>query len=870
MTAPATDQATDQVTDPGTDPATGPARAEDLDTRRALVRTATPVRNGIDLVEVLSNHRGTAGHVPLAPQQRTLLVHLLRGPVPADLDADRIAILGGARPDPRLNPVRVTWAYPALDVVGGNGQDPVAALAGVSAADRTLVSRALADDQRDGVLVVRTSSSGDWSTYVLALLGPGGQGYPDGFDEQLCREPFTFTVDCPDPLDCACRSDCPDPPADTPLLDYLARDYPALRTRLLDRFAELVPNWSDTNPADPAVTLLELFAYLGDRMTLWQDAVAPEAYLPTARRRTSVRRHARLLDYRVHEGCAARTWVTFQVPPGGATTLAARTPIAALPAALAASTPGASAAEVIDAGGAVFETMHPATVSSERNALALHGWGDVSACLPAGTTTAFLAHPSAADPQLRTGDVLVLTPVDEDERTVTGEQARRQAVRLIADPVTREDPYATVDGGPARVLQIRWAALDALRYPLPISRRRSDGTAGVAARALANVALAEHAATLPPAPLQPAQVPQQQRYAPHLPTAGVAWADEHIDRASAAAALRVDPRRARAQIALDDGMRTWRAAPDLLFAGRLDPVVVAEPEESRDVQLRFGDGISGRLPAPGDTFRAYLRVGGGAGGNVGPDVLTTVLRTPGSAVPAGLGVTNPLPALGGTDPEPLEAVRELAPHAFRSQLRAVTSRDHAITAGTVAGVQHAIARRRWTGSWYAHEVTLDVIGGHTRSGAVAEGVRTLLELRRMTGVDVALAPPVQVPLEIVVGVCVGDGYLRADVRAALTRAMSSQQLPAGRGFFHPDNFTFGQPLYVSDLIAAIMAVPGVTWVDVEDSDRGPLRFRRLGRPGGQDLDRGRIDAQPREVLRADGDPSMPEHGRFDVVLRGGS
>ena len=37
--------------------------------------------------------------------------------------------------------------------------------------------------------------------------------------------------------------------------------------------------------------------------------MATEAYLQTARRRVSVRRHARLVDYYLHEGCNARAWV---------------------------------------------------------------------------------------------------------------------------------------------------------------------------------------------------------------------------------------------------------------------------------------------------------------------------------------------------------------------------------------------------------------------------------------------------------------------------------------------------------------------------------------------------------------------------------
>jgi predicted phage baseplate assembly protein len=432
----------------------------------------------------------------------------------------------------------------------------------------------------------------------------------------------------------------------------------------------------------------------------------------------------------------------------------------------------------------------------------------------------------------------------------------------------RDDPLAPG----TTVLEIAWGAADALRVPLPIARRRSDGTAGVAAVALANVVLAEHAATLPAAALEPPQVPDSGEYRPLLPAAGAAWADETVDRTSAAASLRVDPRRARAQVLLDDGSRTWQAVPDLLASGRLDPHVVAEPDESRRVTLRFGDGVCGRRPAAGSVVSAHVRIGGGVAGNVGPDVLTTVLGTSIAPAPEGLSVTNPLAAVGGTEPESAQAVRELAPHAFRTQLRAVTSADYAATATEVEQVQRAVARRRWTGSWYAQQVTLDLVAAHARDAALVDSVQQRLEARRLAGVDVELAPPVPVPLHIVVGVCVADGYLRADVRAALVARMSAGVMPDGRrGFFHPDEFTFGQSLYVSDLVAAVMSVPGITWVDVDDEgEAGELRFRRLGRDPRGEVAAARIDAAAREVLRADSDPSTPENGRFDVVLRGGS
>src|SRR4030095_14228357 len=64
---------------------------------------------------------------------------------------------------------------------------------------------------------------------------------------------------------------------------------------------------------DIGIALVEILAYAGDYLSYYQDAVGTEAYLDTARKRISVRRHARLVDYKLHEGCNARTWICLEV-----------------------------------------------------------------------------------------------------------------------------------------------------------------------------------------------------------------------------------------------------------------------------------------------------------------------------------------------------------------------------------------------------------------------------------------------------------------------------------------------------------------------------------------------------------------------------
>ncbi len=62
---------------------------------------------------------------------------------------------------------------------------------------------------------------------------------------------------------------------------------PASAGLMLDRLAEMLPDWNERNPADLGIALVELMAYAADHLSYYQDAVATEAYLGTARKRVS-------------------------------------------------------------------------------------------------------------------------------------------------------------------------------------------------------------------------------------------------------------------------------------------------------------------------------------------------------------------------------------------------------------------------------------------------------------------------------------------------------------------------------------------------------------------------------------------------------
>jgi hypothetical protein len=112
-------------------------------------------------------------------------------------------------------------------------------------------------------------------------------------------------------------------------------------------------------------------------------------------------------------------------------------------------------------------------------------------------------------------------------------------------------------------------------------------------------------------------------------------------------------------------------------------------------------------------------------------------------------------------------------------------------------------------------------------------------------------------------VCVEPDYFRSDVKAALLQTFSSRRLPDGRrGVFHPDNFTFGQAVYLSPLYAAAEAIDGIASAQI-------TTFQRQGQASHEALDRGKLELGRLEIARLENNPDFPERGVFRVSLEGG-
>jgi hypothetical protein len=363
------------------------------------------------------------------------------------------------------------------------------------------------------VLDIVVDQQGDFSPYLLSIGWSRDDAGVWTFAFDPLDRPFSvagvnFRPGCPIDVDCAPVSTCPPDAVVEPALDYFARDYASFRQMLLDYVAVHNPTWIERSPADLGIALLELFAHEGDHLAYFQDAVANEAFLDTARQRVSAKRHAKLVDYQMHDGRNAWTFVHFAVTAAG--TIAPSStdrPIqlvtrinspmrfdrdpAITPVPQPTSPPGPLLHSLtgLDVAGAAyddyltdpalaavraFELASPVIVDPLNNELHLHTWGNDECCLGRGTTSAHvyaISGLTAVRPPLAAGDFLLMEEVlgPATGNPADADRTHRQVVQIVrVDP----DPSISTTGPQSDAMRDRLflADIDPVTHqPTPVT-----------------------------------------------------------------------------------------------------------------------------------------------------------------------------------------------------------------------------------------------------------------------------------------------------------------------------------------------------------------------------------------------------------------
>lgn len=163
------------------------------------------------------------------------------------------------------------------------------------------------------------------------------------------------------------------------------------------------------------------------------------------------------------------------------------------------------------------------------------------------------------------------------------------------------------------------------------------------------------------------------------------------------------PRGAKSTLEVKINGVLWHEAPSLQGLAKDSRAYILRQDAKGNASILFGDGEHGaRLPSGYEHVRASYGVGLGPEGNVPYGSLNQLQ----SSVAGVEGVTNPIPATGGSGPEGADWIRQNAPTAARTIHRIVSLSDYEDFVRCYSGIGKAQARLLHTGSQEILHITI--------------------------------------------------------------------------------------------------------------------------------------------------------------------
>lgn len=253
----------------------------------------------------------------------------------------------------------------------------------------------------------------------------------------------------------------------------------------------------------------------------------------------------------------------------------------------------------------------------------------------------------------------------------------------------------------------------------------------------------------------------------------------------------------------------WQEVDDLGHLQPTDRAYLLETDDAGKTSVIFGNGKHGaRLPTSIENVQAVYRSGVGTPGNVKAGQISMLATRP-------LGVKsviNPLPATGGADAETLNQARSNVPFGLLSEERLISVQDYANFARVFAGVDKACATK--IGDGQRQYIHISIAGaGNMPIDPSSDIYRNLLLALHNLGdphIPLQLAVCEVVMLIIDATIHLQAGYLWEPVEAAIRSALLEA--------FSFERRQLGQPIFQSEVLGAIQAIPGVDYADMRRLD----------------------------------------------------
>lgn len=628
----------------------------------------------------------------------------------------------------------------------------------------------------------------------------------------------------------------------------LASHFPVLDNRTFDdlvaearaRIPRYTPEWTDYNPGDPGMALIELFAWMTELLSFRLNQVPKLTYL----------KFLELIGIELRSARSASTIITFPVMPSFAGTQA----IVPQRSQVAAAEPDAEGRPI------VFETERTLTALRARLD-AVQAYDGYSHALVSAANAGFADGFHPFGPLATTGAALLLGFDDP------GELPHNVELALGFWPqVPFKEPAPSPCGGedsaipaPATMVWEAWAGSEwrpidvALDETLGLTRsgivlvrtpgkgqavRGKLGAATDKARYWLRARLEKSAYQNAPRLLGVRANAVRATEAQTVEGEILGGSDGTPDQVFALSNTPLLPGSLELEVYETDQPEPWRQVDDFFGRESAEPVYVANCANG---EVRFagvsllGSGKGGRIPianidrAQSNIVARRYRHGGGLRGNVAAGALSAALTLVAGIDPA--GVSNPAAAAGGAEEEDISVAMDRAPRVLKARDRAVTSGDFellAMEAGT-------IARAKAMPLVHPEFPEIDVPGVVTvvvipeLVGSLAEQIevpaprpvesllRTVcgyLDARRMLTTELYVVGPSYVPVSLRLEAVIAPGRDGAEISRALVAAM--------RQFFHPlhggtagKGWPFGGTIRYAELYRAALAAGIERLEDVE-------------------------------------------------------
>ena len=233
----------------------------------------------------------------------------------------------------------------------------------------------------------------------------------------------------------------------------------------------------------------------------------------------------------------------------------------------------------------------------------------------------------------------------------------------------------------------------------------------------------------------------------------------------------------------------------------------------------FGDGVNGASVPVGASFLVSYRIGGGTRGNIKNEVINATISMDGgeSGVIQNISVGS-----GGQDAETVAKAKRYGPLIFKTQDRLVTAQDFATFANTFAsnsgatGKAKAVVRDAYSSANIIDLYLLQVASNIQLQQATVQFKKDLLEAiedKKMLTDEVVVVDGVIRTIDLVTTLRIdkyllqNEEYIKAKVRDQLL------------AYFNVNNFDFGQPLILAELVRAILNVQEVRYATVDNFDK---------------------------------------------------